>query len=306
MNLAHLHIVLNHVPSIGTVVGVVLFIASLIKSNDFLKKLSLEILVVMALVALPTYLSGNGAQQLLRNRAEIPQGLIEAHQNAAIATLILLTLTGTFAWFGLWQFRRLSRPGLWNSTIILILSIMTAGAILQTANQGGKISHPEIRTVQESVTTEAGWRESVSMFVNSRSWVWPASETLHFIGMTLLFGVALVVNLRMLGMMKSIPFAALHRLLPLGILGFILNVVTGMVFFMASPEMYIMNQGFSAKIFMLILAGITVIYFTVFDEPWAVKPESDAPFTAKLVALSTTCLLLGTMYFGRMLPFLRN
>ena len=82
MNFAHLHIVLNHVPSIGMVVGLGLFVASLIKKSDHLKKLSLEVLVVMALVALPTYMSGNAAQQVLRNRPEIPNGLIEAHQNS--------------------------------------------------------------------------------------------------------------------------------------------------------------------------------------------------------------------------------
>src|SRR6267142_5206176 len=99
MNFAHLHVVLNHIPSIGTVVGVCLFVASLTQKNDRLKKLGLQVLVVMALVALPTYLSGNAAQRILRNRPEIPKGLIEMHQNSAMLTLVFMTLTGTVAWF---------------------------------------------------------------------------------------------------------------------------------------------------------------------------------------------------------------
>jgi hypothetical protein len=305
MNFAHLHIVLNHIPSIGTVVGVALFIASLLRKSDALKKLSLEILVVMALVALPTYMSGNAAQQVLRNRPEIPKALIEEHQNSAMVTLILMTITGTLAWFGLWQFRRFSHSGSGNTSAILIFSILTAAFILRTANMGGDISHPEIRTVGITATEDVGWRAPIEQFANN-SWVWPASETLHFIGMTLLFGVALLVNLRMLGMMKSIPFAAVHRLLPLGILGFIINVISGMVFFIASPGMYTSNPGFSAKIFLLLLAGICVIYFTVFDKPWTVGPDQEAPLTSKIVAVCTMSLLLGVMYFGRMLPFLRH
>src|SRR5262245_15606265 len=140
MNFAHLHIVLNHVPSIGMVVGLGLFIFSLVEKRDHLQKLSLEVLVSMALVALPTYLSGNAAQLVIRNRSEIPRGLIEAHQNSAMVTLVLLTITGTFAWFGLWQFRRFSRPGYWNSLAVLAFSIVTAGFILRTATKIGRAS----------------------------------------------------------------------------------------------------------------------------------------------------------------------
>jgi hypothetical protein len=305
MNLAHLHIVLNHVPTLGTALGLVLFAWSLLKKNTQLNKQSLQILVLMAMLALPTYLSGNAAQWLIQNQ-EVPVALIEEHENSAILTLFLMTITGTFAWFGLWQYRRFSRPGSLNTAIVLLLSVLTAAAIMRTANLGGKISHPEVRYDAAVGEGGAGWREPVSLFANSESWVWPASETLHFIGMMMLFGVALVINLRMLGMMKSIPFSALHRLLPLGVLGFVLNVVTGMIFYLASPEMYFLNAGFSAKIFMIVLAGVTVIYFTVFQDPWTIGADKDAPLSAKVVSVCTTGLLLGAMYFGRMLPFLRN
>jgi hypothetical protein len=123
--------------------------------------------------------------------------------------------------------------------------------------------------------------------------------------MALLFGIVLLLTLRMLGMMKSIPFQALHRLLPLAILGFIMNVISGMVFFIASPGMYVGNPGFALKIGFMLVAGICVVYFTVFEEPWAVGPDKEAPFTAKIVAVCTLTGLLGVMYFGRMLPFLR-
>jgi uncharacterized membrane protein len=306
MNFAHLHIVLNHVPSLGTTVGVILLIASFYKKSDRLMKLSLEILVLMALAALPTYVSGNAAQQILRNRADIPKGLIEAHQNSAMMTLIFIIITGTLAWFGLWQFRRFSRPGSTLSTATLIFSILTAAVILRTANLGGDISHPEIRAPgSASIAENIGWREPVELFTNQKSWMWPTNETIHFIGMALLFGIVLLLTLRMLGMMKSIPFTALHRLLPLGVLGFVMNVISGMVFFISSPGMYVTNPGFALKIGFMLIAGTCVIYFTVFEEPWTVGPGKDAPLTAKIVAVCTLTGLLGVMYFGRMLPFLR-
>jgi hypothetical protein len=124
--------------------------------------------------------------------------------------------------------------------------------------------------------------------------------------MPVLFGVALLLTLRMLGMMKGIPYAALHRLLPLGVLAFVLNVISGMLFFIASPGMYVTNTGFVLKIFFLVVAGLCVLYFTMFDEPWAIGPDKEAPFKVKVIAVCTLTSLLGVMYFGRMLPFMRH
>ena len=77
------------------------------------------------------------------------------------------------------------------------------------------------------------------------TWGWPACETIHFVGLSLLFGVVLLVDLRMLGFMKGIPFSTLHRLLPWGVLGFGVNVVTGILFFIgAPPDFYVTNATF--------------------------------------------------------------
>ena len=139
-----------------------------------------------------------------------------------------------------------------------------------------------------------------------RPWVWPAAETVHFIGLALSFGVVLLVNLRMLGMMKDVPFTVLHRLLPWGILGFGINLVTGMLFFIAAAEQYTQNVAFLWKMVFLLLAGVNVLYFTVFDEAWTVGRGDDAPITARVIAASTIFLWGGVIYFCRMLPYLGN
>ena len=305
MNLAHLHIVLNHVPSIGMLVGVGLFILSLIQKNDLLKKISLQVLVAMAFAVLPTYMSGNAAQGILRQRPDVPQGLIEEHQNSALFALLFTVITGTFAWFGLWQFKRFHRPSARNSMAVLVSSGLTSAIILRTANLGGDISHPEIRVGEVTVTEDVGWRLLVERFSSEHAWVWPTCETIHFLGMAILFGVTLLVTLRMLGMMKSIPFQAIHRILPLGILGFVLNVVSGMIFFISSPGMYLTNSAFGAKMVLILLAAACVIYFTTSERPWKLGPDKEAPLLAKIVAAGYMASLLGVMYFGRILPFVR-
>ena len=52
MNLAHLHLLLNHFPIIGTIIGLGLLAASLIGKNDDLKRDGLMVLAAVALLAL--------------------------------------------------------------------------------------------------------------------------------------------------------------------------------------------------------------------------------------------------------------
>ena len=197
---------------------------------------------------------------------------------------------------------------------IMFLSVAAFGLMAQAANLGGSIRHPEILSLEESAATageplvNTGWlpTASVRSFVNDTTWVWPACEALHFIGLGLSFGVVLLLNLRLLGMMKSVAFADLHRMLPWGILGFAVNFVTGMLFFIGVPAQYTANVSFHWKIVFLMLLGINLLYFTSLDEAWTVGPDEDAPSTAKVIAGSTIVLWIGVVYFGRMLPYLGN
>ncbi|HYV33140.1 MAG TPA: hypothetical protein VEO53_18780, partial [Candidatus Binatia bacterium] len=202
----------------GTVIALGLFLVSLVGKSDDLKRASLAVFFGIALLSLPTYMTGNAAQAAIKGRQGVSEDLVETHRDAALPALVLMEITGLVAWLGLWQFRRISRPTRWNLSAVLLLSVVTLGLMARAADIGGDIRHPEIA----SGTVGSEWIKSASIasFVLGRPWVWPASETLHFIGLALLLGVVLVVNLRMLGIGKNLPFAALHRMLPLGILGF--------------------------------------------------------------------------------------
>jgi hypothetical protein len=79
-----------------------------------------------------------------------------------------------------------------------------------------------------------------------------------------------------------------------------------MLFFVGAPQQYTQNPVFIWKMALMMLAGINVLYFTIFDEPWTVGPGDDAPFTAKAVAASALVLVVGVLYCGRMLPFIGN
>jgi hypothetical protein len=174
----------------------------------------------------------------------------------------------------------------------------------RAATIGGEIRHPEIASGTIAANTEWIKSASIAGFINTTGWAWPANETLHFIGLCLVLGVALAVNLRMLGVMKNVSFRALHKLLPWGILGFAINLVTGVLFFVTVPEQYTQNIALHWKMVLILVAAVNVLYFTVFEEAWAVRPGDDAPLKAKVIAALTIFLWLGVIYFGRMMPFI--
>ena len=69
LNMAHNHLLLNHVPTVGTTIGIGLLLLALVRRNDHLKHASLEVFFIVALLTLPAYLTRAAARQSLRKRS---------------------------------------------------------------------------------------------------------------------------------------------------------------------------------------------------------------------------------------------
>jgi uncharacterized membrane protein len=92
-------------------------------------------------------------------------------------------------------------------------------------------------------------------------WGWPVAESIHFVGLTLLFGSIAAWDLRLLGVARSVPIAAFHRLVPFAVIGFAVNASSGMFFLMTAPDQYVYNPAFHVKMACVILAGLNVMIF---------------------------------------------
>ena len=308
MNLAHVHLLLNHFPTVGFGIGLGLFLAALFAKSEDLKRTSLMIFVAMAMLSFATYVSGNAAQMVIKGREGVSDALIKAHQDAALLAFIFMEITGALAWLALWQYRQSSRTQTWTVVTVLVLSIVSFGLMAQAANLGGEIRHPEIVPAGDAgASSRPEFLETatiVASFVIDNPWVWPGSETLHFIGLSLLFGIVLMINLRMLGLIRSVPFAAMHRLLPWGMLGLAINTATGMLFFIAKPEQYTYNIAFQWKVVFLLLSGANLLFLTVFDGAWVFEEGDEPAVPVKLLAACSIFLWVGVIFFGRMLPYI--
>jgi len=118
--------------------------------------------------------------------------------------------------------------------------------------------------------------------------------------------VVLTVDLRMLGLGKNaLSFSALYQLLPLGMLGFTINLITGTMFFVATPQQYV-GFLFFLKMILVVAGAFNVLYFMLLDEPWTIGEGDDASKKTKFVAASAIAIWIGVLFCGHMLPFLGN
>lgn len=298
MTLLHLHLLLNHLPTVGFGIGFALLVAAILEKSDDLKRASCLVLFVLALFAVPAYVTGDAARFAIADRDDVSADLVVAHRDAAMLALIPMEITGVMAWFALWRFRR------WHLTALVGLSIATFALMARAANLGGQIRHAEIAVEGAALSS---WPAAAAMgaaFVLDHPWVWPISEIFHFVGLCLLFGVVLLVNLRVLGVITGVAFADVNRLMPWAIAGLVINVVTGMLFFLASPDQYTQNTAFAWKIGLVVIAGVTLIFPVASAELRALPPHAGASATAKAVAACSILLWTAVIFFGRFLPYL--
>jgi putative effector of murein hydrolase LrgA (UPF0299 family) len=145
MNWAHVHLMLGHLPVVGTIFGVLLLLFALLIKSEELKRVSLGIFVLTALLALPVYFTGEPAENLVEHLPGVTEPLIDEHEDAALFALLMAGGAGVVALAGLILFRRAERLPGWIVGAVLVLSLATSGLMGWTANRGGRIRHTEIR-----------------------------------------------------------------------------------------------------------------------------------------------------------------
>jgi protein-S-isoprenylcysteine O-methyltransferase Ste14 len=151
MNPAHLHLMMTHIPVLGTAFGLGLFLVSLFRGSEESKRISLWVFFLSAVAALPTYLTGRPAGALL---LKLMPGMSmdpgDQHAEVAVLALTASLVLGAVALAGLVGFRR--RPALpsWFAGLSLTLALVSAATLIWTASLGGKIRHPEVQQKRDS------------------------------------------------------------------------------------------------------------------------------------------------------------
>jgi len=108
--------------------------------------------------------------------------------------------------------------------------------------------------------------------------------------------------------MRSVPIAALKALVPWAVAGFVINLLTGILFFVAAPDQYMHNLSWWFKVLFLAIAGVNMLLFetTQRSQIQAMQPGDDTPGALKAIGAVSLVSWLMVVYWGRMLPFLGN
>lgn len=146
MNAAHLHLVLNHFPIIGSAIAIFVLLIGILKKSDDVKKVSVLILILTALVTIPVYLTGEKAQAKVEgNYEDVDEDFIDAHEDFALYSFIAMNIAGALGLVAVFLYRKpKTLPNSFAYFLLAVLLIVN-GMMAYTANLGGKIHHPEIR-----------------------------------------------------------------------------------------------------------------------------------------------------------------
>jgi len=152
-----------------------------------------------------------------------------------------------------------------------------------------------------------GWIEggALNIWILETYWLWPTLEILHFFGLSLLLGALLIVDLRLAGFFRQLDMQATLELLPWGVLGFLINLVTGVLFFFGDPARYSINIGFQIKMLLIVIAGFNTLWYILKIKPqqpaWAAG--ANTPASAKTVAWVSLSAWTGVLLCGRLIPY---
>jgi uncharacterized membrane protein len=158
MNGAHLHLLINHIPVLGTFFGLALLAFAAWKRSDELRKAALGTFVIAALAAVATYLTGEPAEDVVKGLPGVARSLIGRHDDAAGFALGGAIALGVLALGGVIWFREGKPIKNWFGTLALVVALLVTGLMAWTANLGGQIRHTEIRRSATPMSTSQSER----------------------------------------------------------------------------------------------------------------------------------------------------
>lgn len=145
-----------------------------------------------------------------------------------------------------------------------------------------------------------------------REWLWlyPSIETVHIVGIGLLFGSIAVLDLRLLGFSKAIPVRRLAaHVLPWTAASFLLILPSGLMMFTAHASEFIDSPVFVLKMSLIMAAGVNAAVFHAVVFPTADVWDSNEmralppPLSARASAALSLLIWIAVIACGRLLAY---
>lgn len=151
MNDAHLHLVLNHFPIIGTIFGLGILIAGLLSKNNSVKNTAYVLFIIAATFGFFSMSTGEGAEELVEDFAGIGKAIIHEHEEIAEKLAIVLYLLAGISVLGIVLNLKNHSKAKFIAVAALLVAILGVYVAALVGISGGEIRHTEIRTVNNSL-----------------------------------------------------------------------------------------------------------------------------------------------------------
>ena len=140
--------------------------------------------------------------------------------------------------------------------------------------------------------------------VRASGWLFPFGETMHFIGLCMLFGAMIFIDLRLMGYFMDLHVKAVLSLIPFAVLGFLINLGSGWLMFTSAPASYLENPAFLLKMGLIALAGLNAVAFALWEQRSVslLGPGEATPRSAQIFAGLSLLMWLAILLLGRWLP----
>ncbi|NOQ71726.1 MAG: hypothetical protein GQ574_06990 [Crocinitomix sp.] len=152
MNGAHFHLIVNHLPIVGVIIGTLVMITGFLLRKNQIKQTALGINIFSAITGVAAFLTGEAGEEVVEDLSGISETLIHIHEEYAETFLILSIILGVVSIITLFlsiKNHKLTKYG-FLAALLLSISLIVVGKV--TGTSGGEISHPEIRSDYIHVT----------------------------------------------------------------------------------------------------------------------------------------------------------
>ncbi len=155
MNATYIHLLLNHFPIIGSMIGSALLLWGIVKKQQNLQYVSLVIIVIMAALSIPVFLTGEPAEEAVEHLPGVSEQMMELHEEAAELAMVLMGITGILALISLVVFY--VKNNLFNKLVLITIlaALLSTVAMIRTGYYGGRIRHIEISNGTAGATGDA-------------------------------------------------------------------------------------------------------------------------------------------------------
>ena len=152
------------------------------------------------------------------------------------------------------------------------------------------------------------WLEQSILSHTIRQWLWlyPAIESLHLLGLALLFGSIVMFDLRLLGFSRQLWITDMARhLLPWAYLGFAIAAVTGFLLFTVDANQLTANPAFRLKLLLMTATGINAALFHFnYRSVRLWNRGGVAPLAVRAIAVVSLLLWAAVIICGRLIAYI--